>query len=272
MLQRLFIITLLGLGAVVLTARAQECKDSPLLTPLTGCHIADCTSSDFNAAELTISTTADTRTKHVEGKYEYIHYSCTGKSALQVRRNSEQALRSAGFTLDFTGYDVPTHYVTAHKGPQWVAVEASEMTGDSDYKLMTVLTEEMKQEMTSNAEAFAAEINKTGHVAVYGIEFDTGKATLRAESEPVLSEVLKLLKNNPGWKMRVEGNTDSTGTKAGNMTLSQQRAASVVAWLTKNGVAAARLTAVGMGDSKPLADNGSADGRARNRRVELVKQ
>src|SRR5450631_3104450 len=103
-------------------AMAQEddagCKDSPLLTRLAGCHIANCSKSDFDADELQISLSKDPRTKHVEGKIEKIHYECTGKSALQVRRNAEQALRGVGFTLDFTGYDVPTHYATAPKGPQ----------------------------------------------------------------------------------------------------------------------------------------------------------
>jgi outer membrane protein OmpA-like peptidoglycan-associated protein len=214
----------------------------------------------------------DSRTKHVEGKVEKILYDCQGKSALQVRRNTEGALRGSGFTLDFTGYDTPTHYVTGHKGGTWVAVEASELTGDSQYVFTSVITEEMKQEMTSDAKAWADEINKSGRAAVYGIEFDTGKATLRPQSEKVLTQVAGLLSSQPDWKMKVEGHTDSTGTKAGNQTLSQQRAAAVVAWLVSDGIAASRLTAAGLGDSKPIADNGSEDGRARNRRVELVKQ
>jgi OmpA-OmpF porin, OOP family len=266
----LFATILLGGG--MLFAQEDQCKDSPLLTTLNGCHISDCTKSDFDAADLTISTSGDPRTKHLEGKYEYIHYECQGKSALQVRRNAEQAFRSAGFTLDFTGYDVPNHYVTAHKGAQWIAVDASEMTGDSAYRVTTVLTEEMKQEMAAHADTFAAEISKTGHVSVYGIEFDTGKATLRPASEAVLVEEQKLLTNQHDWKMKIEGHTDSTGSKAGNMTLSQQRAASVVAWLTKGGITGSRLTASGLGDTKPVGDNDTEEGRARNRRVELVKQ
>ena len=237
-----------------------------------GCAIAYCSKSDFDAAEVQTSLNKDPRTTHVEGKVEKIHYTCTGKSALQVRRNAEQALRAAGYGLDFSGYDVPEHYVTAHKGPQWVAVVASEMSGDSAYDVTTVLTEAMHQEMTSDASAWAAEINQTGHAAVYGIEFDTGKATLKPESEKVLGEVLSLLQAQPDWKMKIEGHTDSTGTKAGNQTLSQQRAAAVVAWLAQNGIPRARLTAAGLGDSKPIADNSTEQGRARNRRVELVKQ
>jgi outer membrane protein OmpA-like peptidoglycan-associated protein len=250
---------------------AEGCKDSALLTRLPGCVIAYCSKSEFDAAELQTSLNKDPRTKHVEGKIEKIHYTCAGKSGLQVRRNAEQALRAAGYTLDFTGFDVPTHYVTAHKGAQWVAVAANEMTDECDYDLTTVLTEAMKQEMTSDASAWAAEIDKTGHAAVYGIEFDTGKATLKPASEKVLGDVLSLLQAQPDWKMKIEGHTDSTGTKAGNVTLSQQRAAAVVAWLVAKGIPRERLTAAGLGDSKPIADNSTDEGRARNRRVELVK-
>jgi outer membrane protein OmpA-like peptidoglycan-associated protein len=250
---------------------AEGCKDSALLTRLPGCVIAYCSKSEFDAAELQTSLNKDPRTKHVEGKIEKIHYTCAGKSGLQVRRNAEQALRAAGYTLDFTGFDVPTHYVTAHKGAQWVAVAANEMTDESDYDMTTVLTEAMKQEMTSDASAWAAEIDKTGHAAVYGIEFDTGKATLKPASEKVLGDVLSLLQAQPDWKMKIEGHTDSTGTKAGNVTLSQQRAAAVVAWLVAKGIPRERLTAAGLGDSKPIADNSTDEGRARNRRVELVK-
>jgi OmpA-OmpF porin, OOP family len=268
---------LVGLVAMVSTLplQAQEdasgCKDSPLLTRMAGCVIADCSKSDFDAAELQTNLAKDPRTTHVEGKVEKIHYTCSGKSALQVRRNAEGALKAAGFLLDFSGYDVPEHYVTAHKGGQWVAVVASEVTGDSAYVVTTVLTEAMKQEMTSDAAAWAAEINQTGQAAVYGIEFDTGKASLKADSEKVLGDVLSLLQAQADWKMRIEGHTDSTGTKAGNQVLSEQRAAAVVSWLVAKGVAAERLTAVGMGDTKPVADNGTDAGRAKNRRVELVK-
>ena len=99
-----------------------------------------------------------------------------------------------------------------------------------------------------------------------------GRATLRPESETVLAQVASLLNDEPDWKMKIEGHTDSTGTKQANQALSQQRAAAVVAWLVKDGIAASRLTAVGMGDTKPVADNSTDAGRARNRRVELVKQ
>jgi outer membrane protein OmpA-like peptidoglycan-associated protein len=207
-----------------------------------------------------------------KAKWRRSTYTCNGKSALQVQRNTEQALRAAGFTQDFSGYDVPDRYVTAHKGQQWVAIVASEMTGDSSYMLTTVLTQAMQQEMSSDAKAWADEIDKSGHVAVYGIEFDTGKATIKPESEKVLAEVLGMLEAQPTWKMKIEGHTDATGTKAANLVLSQKRAEAVVAWLNGKGIPTSQLAAAGLGDTKPIADNSTDQGRASNRRVELVKQ
>jgi OmpA-OmpF porin, OOP family len=258
--------------AIYCQSDADGCVDSPLLSRLAGCSIAYCSKSDFDAAEVQLSLNKDPRTSHVEGKIEKRHYTCTGKSALQVRRNVEQALRSAGYVLDFSGYDVPDHYVTAHKGPQWVAVVAAEMTGDSTYEVTTVLTQATQQEMTADASAWAAEISQTGHAEVFGVEFDTGSATLKPESERVLANVLSLLQAQADWNFRIEGNTDSTGTKAGNQILSQERAKAVVKWLNQNGIALPRLTAIGLGDSKPISDNSTAEGRAKNRRVELVRQ
>lgn len=265
-------VCIAAFSSAALAGGGGTCTDSKLLSPLGGCSISDCSKSDFDAAEIQISQSGDQRTKHLEGKIEKVSYSCTGKSALQVRRNAEQAFKAAGFAIDFTGYDVPDHYVTAHKGAQWVAVVAHEMTGDSSYDITGILTGDMQQEMVSDVDAWASEIGKTGHVAVYGIEFDTGKATIRPESAKVLGEVLDLLKKQPSWKLKIVGHTDNTGTKALNQPLSEKRAGAVVGWLVQHGIAAARLSAAGMGDTKPVADNKTDAGRARNRRVELVKQ
>jgi outer membrane protein OmpA-like peptidoglycan-associated protein len=130
----------------------------------------------------------------------------------------------------------------------------------------------MVQKMEATADSLAREINQAGRVAVYGITFDTGKAILRPDSDKVLTRIAALLTSNPSWNMRVEGHTDNVGEDAANITLSEQRAAAVVDWLTRHGVGRDRLTALGLGDTSPVADNGSEEGRSLNRRVELVKQ
>jgi outer membrane protein OmpA-like peptidoglycan-associated protein len=112
----------------------------------------------------------------------------------------------------------------------------------------------------------------TGRARLYGILFDTDSARLRGESLPTLDEVVRLLGTEPTWKLTIEGHTDSTGTLAHNQTLSEQRAASVKAYLVSKGIAAERLSSVGFGQSKPVADNATELGRAQNRRVELVRR
>jgi len=111
-----------------------------------------------------------------------------------------------------------------------------------------------------------------GRVRVYGILFDLDSATIRGESKPVLDEVLAVLEGEPGWKVTIEGHTDSTGSDSHNQVLSQQRADSVKAYLVAGGIEADRLRTKGFGESKPVADNATELGRAQNRRVELARE
>ncbi len=144
-------------------------------------------------------------------------------------------------------------------------------TPDSRPAFITLKVKEMAQEVAADASAMEAEINKTGSVAIYGINFDTGKATLQAGSDQVLGEIVKLMKEHADWRFEVQGHTDNVGAKPANLTLSDQRARTVAAWLAKNGVEPARLSARGYGDAKPVSDNTNDEGRAKNRRVELKK-
>ena len=116
-----------------------------------------------------------------------------------------------------------------------------------------------------------AALDKGCKVAVYGINFDFNKATLRPDSMPVLQQVLALFKDDPGLKLEIGGHTDDVGGKDYNQKLSEQRAAAVQAWLIANGVDALRLSSRGYGENQPLVPNDSDTNRARNRRVELKK-
>src|SRR5947199_10221280 len=110
----------------------------------------------------------------------------------------------------------------------------------------------MQQEVTADASSLADEINKTGRVAVYGIHFDTGKATIQPDSEDTLNQIAKMLEDNADLKLNVQGHTDNVGAKAANQALSERRAHAVVAWLTAHGIAANRVSAKGFGDSQPV--------------------
>jgi outer membrane protein OmpA-like peptidoglycan-associated protein len=111
-----------------------------------------------------------------------------------------------------------------------------------------------------------------GRARLNGVLFDTDSARLKAESLPTLDEVVRLLASEPSWSLVIEGHTDSTSTAAHNQTLSEQRAKSVLDYLTGKRIAISRLSAAGFGQSKPVADNATELGRAQNRRVELVRK
>ena len=116
----------------------------------------------------------------------------------------------------------------------------------------------------------AGNLKKTCHVALYGVLFDFNKSTLQPASDAALQPAANLIAANKALKLEVQGHTDNVGNDAYNQTLSEERAKAVVTWLTQHGVAADRLTAKGYGKTKPVADNGSDEGRARNRRVEIA--
>ena len=103
------------------------------------------------------------------------------------------------------------------------------------------------------------------------INFATDKAEILPDSQAQIEQIVALLKDNPELKLGIYGHTDNTGDAVHNLKLSNQPAQSVVAALTKAGIESGRLTAKGFGDTQPVADNASDDGKAKNRRVELMK-
>jgi outer membrane protein OmpA-like peptidoglycan-associated protein len=127
----------------------------------------------------------------------------------------------------------------------------------------------MRQDVVANA--LLDKLNQAGFIALY-INFDTGKASIRPDSNQTLNEAAAALKAAPGMKIEVAGHTDNVGTPEANQKLSEDRAKAVMAALVARGVEAARLTAKGYGQNVPIADNRSEAGRAKNRRVELVKK
>jgi len=128
--------------------------------------------------------------------------------------------------------------------------------------------------VTIDAEAMAKGIDVTGHIAIYGVYFDTNSAEIKAESSPTLTEVAKLLTDRPSLKLLVVGHTDNQGDYDHNMGLSGRRAEAVAKALSapQYGIDGSRLRSAGVGYLAPVASNDTAVGRERNRRVELVKQ
>jgi outer membrane protein OmpA-like peptidoglycan-associated protein len=246
---------------------AEGCKESPLVSRYPGAIINSCENREFDQYDFPLGNDKDGNalTKHVEGEFHSWDIAThDGVSELQVFRNFQTALKTAGFTMDYS--DSP-YVLTAHKGGTWILIQSK----GTFYYQTIVTSKEMKQEVTADASSLKDEIDKTGHVAVYGIHFETGKAAIQPDSEDTLKQVSSLLQQNPTLKLRVEGHTDNQGNPAANQLLSEKRAQAVVAWLVAHGADAVQLKAQGLGQTKPVADNSTEDGRAKNRRVELVK-
>ena len=133
--------------------------------------------------------------------------------------------------------------------------------------LLNLKLEPSKKETTAS---ITEALDARGRAILYGIHFDSNSAVPRPDSAATLQALLELLRSRPTLGLVVEGHTDSQNTEEFNQKLSENRAKSVVDWLVKNGIAAARLRPAGYGESRPVADNGTAVGRALNRRVEVA--
>lgn len=250
-----------------------DCKPSPLMSRMPGCGVYECSKKDFDSFDVVISK--DAETKSLEGEVDQVTLVCPANtSQLQLMRNAEAALRKSGYTIVFSGKhqnsDSPA--VTAQKGAQWIQVQTSNFNEFPSYEQTGVLVKAMAQEMSATAQAMSDAIEKSGKLDVYGITFATGQATITPASDQVLTDLLAVLTANADWKLRIEGHTDNVGDKAANLKLSNARAAAVAAWLTGKGIDGARLSVAGLGDTQPVGPNTTEDGRARNRRVVLIKQ
>jgi len=247
------------------------CAD-PALFPvrMPGYFIADCKSAEFDAYDFRLPRGQKNRQ---EGKFTFVTYGLErGKpepAAVAILRNYEDALKKIGGSVAAT---LPNNWmngsVTVDGREVWAEVER----GNGRIWIRTVEKGAMKQYVVADAAALSNDIRAKGHVAVYDIHFDTGKAVVKPESRPALDEVAKLLKGDAALKLWVVGHTDSVGTVEDNMRLAQARGEAVAAELVKTyGIAAGRLKGYGVGPLAPVAGNEDEAGRAKNRRVDLVK-
>jgi OmpA-OmpF porin, OOP family len=242
------------------------CNDSPLVSRFPGSVISGCEDSADKTFDFSMPGASY---KTVEGEYHYLEYrGPDSASNAELARNMGTALRNAGYTIAFESQG--HNKFVGHMGKTWIQIEISS-NGEIWEHIVTETA--LTQEVVANAAALSTGISGTGHVVVNGILFDTAKADIKPESKPALDEVAKMLKENASLKVYVVGHTDNVGALAGNLDLSKRRAAAVVQELTsKYGIAAARLSPFGAGPYAPIASNDKEDGRALNRRVELVKQ
>jgi OmpA-OmpF porin, OOP family len=234
-----------------------------------------------------------------------------GRSAAEVFRNYQQDLQAAGFETLFeadhaslgTMFGNGTYeslgqffayspqkerFLAARRstpqGEQHIGLYVTEFEGGFDGRieipvgraiaqLDLVESKPMEQRMVLvRAEEMSQSLGDSGKIAIYGIYFDFNKADIKPESAPTLAEIAKLMRPDPARKLLVVGHTDSVGGMEFNTELSRRRAESVVrALVSQHGIDASRLTPAGVGYLCPVASNRTDEGRAKNRRVELVE-
>lgn len=255
-------------------------KDHPLLTRYPGSHIVEY-EKNYNAVEFTTGMKdGSPQKKSVEGdatSITYFHNSVEKQpSALQLLRNYQNAVKGIGgetvyerMPKDGDGGEITMKVATGGK-EVWVRVEPGIFSAPTQsYRLQVVEVAGMQQVVTANK--LLDELNRNGFIALY-INFDSGKAELKPDGRATVAEIVKMLKAAPTMKVAIEGHTDNVGQPAANKALSEARARSVMAAVVAGGVQAGRLSAAGFGQERPIADNRGEEGRAKNRRVELVKK
>ena len=259
-------------GIILAQEDEKGCKDHPMFTRMPNFYIYSCKEKDFDQADFVDEKGKDIK---VEGKLHwtgyYIKKGFKPPSELQILRNFENAIKKIGGVLVKEKDGVAYLKLSKAGKIYWVTVDPFNH-GDG-YKLTIVEKSEMAQEVVADAKSLMSDITATGHASVYGIYFDFDKADIKPESEPAIKEIAKLLQENKTLKLYVVGHTDNVGSLDYNLKLSKARADAVVKELTtKYKISPDRLRAFGVASLAPVASNKTEEGRAKNRRVELVEQ
>ena len=286
-------------GVVNAQVDADGCKDHPLFNRMPNYYLYYCEELEFSSMKFPVGNPDPNnnklKTETVEGKIMVFTYSLKDEakpaSGLQIMRNFQTASKQNGgiilgeyqgwcsaeytYNGDINSGEIPigngcTNWSTTFKFTKnnkeiWVYQQYS----DEGYDLVIAEKEVMEQEIQAN-EMFD-KIN-AGEALVLYINFETGKSAIKAESGNIVDELYQMLKENPDLKIIVEGHTDNVGNLASNKTLSEERSSSVKSALVAKGISADRIKTIGYGQDKPIADNATEDGKAKNRRVEIKKQ
>lgn len=296
-LVQLKIITAIFMIITVLTTTSNAIAQNdghPLIKAFEGSYIESQEVKEFDEQQVVIGKVQQdgtVKTEKIEGKVTRIDYrDQDNRSSLERMRNYEEAFKKAGFEIIFNcnteecgpeiqietiGYYPPERYLTAflkrNEGNVWIGVFVS---AGPWTKIRIVEEKPMETGMVKvTADVLKTNILKDGHMAVYGIYFDTGKSDIKPESAETIKEIATLLQKNPSLQIYIVGHTDNVGTLKDNMELSNKRAAAVVTELiTRYNIEASRLEAGGVGPLAPVATNDTKEGKELNRRVEIVKK
>lgn len=320
----LAIMYVVGMPAVAANVPPRDIAgshDHPIVSRFAGSVIVGYRQVDYGALTLPLGKYQNDKfssSDSVEGRLTQIAYVApAGKTGLEVFRNYQQALATAGFKIRYKcagnagcgdGYNVASaltddvieamggnypslmidtldatngnvRVLTARLARPDGNVDLDLLVSQEDHQPVGVMLQIVEgkamatDQVTVDAKAMGQGLAQAGHIALYGIHFASDSARLQPDSDATLAEMAKLLEAQPALKVWIVGHTDTSGSLAHNLALSQQRAEAVVKALTgRYKIAADRLAAKGMGPYAPVASNRDDAGKARNRRVEMVEQ
>jgi outer membrane protein OmpA-like peptidoglycan-associated protein len=272
----------IGLLSFSGTMWAKEIPEHPVIRPYPDSVLAMNMSryEDFGEYEFPTKDAKTNRTvkKKVQGKYWHLLYEVRHSdgsrnrdiSRLEFFENYKAAVREkGGETLLEDQAQLVFTLPREDGGKTWCRVVTTPNLGQL---YLTIIDEKgFSRSLTFSADEMKQALDQDGRIALYGILFDIDKATLQQDSIKELTHMVTLLRQNPDLKLEIQGHTDSQGTDSYNRTLSQKRAETVKSFLQLFGIQGERLQAKGYGETEPVASNDNDEGRARNRRVELVK-
>lgn len=307
----IIVITVLFFSTNLLAQRTTDIegsKDYPLVSRFKGSVIEWYQNKNFDRYFILSLKDNKISNYEVDGKITRIQYS-VGKehSVFEIYKSYESALKTAGFDIltmlddkncgvnlqeqlyndEFNGLnklpreaanpgDDEFAYLAAKKKVDnkdiYIVAYTANERGDLLVTFDAVEVQALEDDLVT-VKNIAEDITSSGHIAIYGIYFDTGKSNIKPESVNALKNIAEYLNNNTNKKFLIVGHTDNTGDFDTNMKLSTDRANSVTNELTtKYGVKTEQLKSVGDGSTAPIATNSSEEGKAKNRRVEIVEK
>jgi len=247
---------------------AEGCKDHPMFTRMPNYYISECTQ---NYGQLDFYNEKGEDVK-LEGTLTYGWYIMNLESGakepsyFQIIKNYENAVIKIGGRRVYVDANIGCFELKKNGKEYKIKING---TNNSDYLLYVLEIESMKQEVTATEMLNA--LNKDGFIAL-DILFETGKSAIQQESLPIIDQIYEMLKGDANLKISIEGHTDNVGDATSNKKLSNDRAKSVMDALIAKGIDKTRMSSLGWGQEKPVADNRTDEGKAKNRRVEIVKK
>ena len=273
-------LTFLLVIAAVSSVQAADVIEHPVIRPYPGSVPGKglCKHNNFSSHDFTWINpeTGKQEKKTVKGEYWYLLYEArkpngernTDISKLEFYENFKAAAQEKGGKVVFENGRLVFTLPRDDGGTTWCEVSTTSL----GQTYLTIIDEKgFTQKLTFGPQELKEALDRDGRVMLYGILFDTDKAVLKQESDKQLQHIVTLLATNPALKLEIQGHTDNEGSEQHNMELSRKRAQTVQTYLTLYGIDESRIPPRGYGESKPVDTNDTESGRAKNRRVELVK-